>query len=337
MAMLAMRRRTDRPLDSPKIELYTHTLPSLLHTVRMQRRKCSLASKGEEMKTTIALATLSGALITCGAFLLLQESPQQAASAQQEHLPFPAPVRTEGKAVPLPGHVSKIEANKNAEVTDVLVREGDRVKKGQLLVIMKEARGTLDAAEAALEAAKLQLAVAKASATTHVDAYRRAQKLLPTAIALQELVKLASKAEAAQLQVVVAEKRVEEAKGNVKKALTEFAYFRIHARTDGAVDWLRVTPGQVGRVIPAITWGEIINLDMLQVTCSVPIATAQKLAIGRKVQVWPTPRANPLPGTITLIGWTVHPDGSVPVTVEFRNNDWVVRRNQTVVVRFGEE
>ena len=128
----------------------------------------------------------------------------------------------------------KISANVSGEITGIYVEEGDRVKKGDLLVsldreryeaAMEQAQSSLKSAEAALEKSKSELG--------------RVEELNQRGMASQ------ADLEAARADFLYRSAEVERSQAYLKQARDDLAKTSIYAPMDGIVTLLNKEPGEM--------------------------------------------------------------------------------------------
>jgi RND family efflux transporter MFP subunit len=163
---------------------------------------------------------------------------------------------------------SKVMGN----VTRILVREGDRVKKGEplLKIESKDIGAKIRQAEGALEAAKAALRNAEANFNRISDLFSRGSA---TRFEL----------DGATLQLDSAKGRVTQAKGGVKEAQTMKQYALIRAPAAGLITRKRVEVGD--QAAPGRPLLEFMDPSRLQFETFVPESKLSSLKIGRKVEV----------------------------------------------------
>ena len=128
----------------------------------------------------------------------------------------------------------KISANVSGEITGIYVEEGDRVKKGDLLVsldreryeaAMEQAQSSLKSAEAALEKSKSELG--------------RVEELNQRGMASQ------ADLEAARADFLYRSAEVERSQAYLKQARDDLAKTSIYAPMDGIISLLNKEPGEM--------------------------------------------------------------------------------------------
>lgn len=141
----------------------------------------------------------------------------------------------------------KISANVSAEIIGLYVKEGDRVKKGDLLVELDRKRY-----EAAIDRASSNLKSTQASLKKAKSDYQRSIDLFN-----QKLISLAEK-ESAEANLLLAESNVEQAKANVDQAKDDLSKTRIYSPIDGTVSKLNKELGE-------ITLGSQFQADVIMI------------------------------------------------------------------------
>ena len=209
-------------------------------------------------------------------------------------------------------------------VIDVRVVPGERIRKGQLLVVLDddEPRADVRLKEALLDSAQhaakeARRFLAKAESVTEI---LPEQRLFDARLALR-------KAEAD-------ERAAQAARGSAK---AEFEHYRVAAVLDGVVSSLDVYPGVVDR--PGTTvWGEIVDLRELDVRCELTPADADHVAVGQKAEIRATVGSEVTPGAITFVGPVADAKtGHIPVLVHFINSQERLRCGVPVSVRFTDQ
>ncbi len=128
----------------------------------------------------------------------------------------------------------KISANVSGEIIGLYVKEGDRVKKGDLLVELDRNRY-----EAAVERAKSNLKSADASLKKANSEYKRALDL-----SKQNLIS-AAEMESADANLLLAESNLEQARANLDQAEDDLSKTRIYSPIDGTVSKLNKELGEI--------------------------------------------------------------------------------------------
>lgn len=256
---------------------------------------------------------------------------QPSGTAQRTEVPAQKDREVTGKTKPSKDRYSKFGPNRNAVVRKVCVAVGDHVKKGDLLVLMAEEKGELDAATAALESAKLQLqsaTIVLKLAEHELHATERLEKNKIVSKVEKEADTL--KRDNARTKMLLAQSQVAEKRGELEKAKANFEYFHVKAETDGTVISLNVAPGQIGRTVPDINWGEILDTTEMDVECAVSQKVCSAVTVKQKVTV--RCEQETFEAVVTFVGVTVDEKGCTPVIVHVCNPNRKLRCNQAVTI-----
>jgi HlyD family secretion protein len=183
----------------------------------------------------------------------------------------------------------KITSDVSGEVVDMLVKEGDPVKKGQLLCRIKpdiyestleRVGATVSSSKANLKTSEAQLEQAKANLANADAAYARSKKLFDqNAISQQDFDAAKAQYEAAKANVTGLEENIHAAEYNVKsmeaslrEASTNLEKTYIYAPVDGTVSKLNVEKGERVVGVMGLQGTEILrlaNLNEMEVSVEV--------------------------------------------------------------------
>jgi len=166
-----------------------------------------------------------------------------------------------------------ISPKKSGIINQILVKEGDRVKKGQILV-------QLDDVDARLQVERAEAGVKQAAAT--VETYRnivpRYQKLYESQVipqqTLDELI----------MKVKVDEARLDLAKAELNLARQNLLDHRIVSPIEGVVNLKIASLGEHVNVAPKDEILKIVQMDPLEIEFYVPENLAGVIHIGSKIQ-----------------------------------------------------
>jgi multidrug resistance efflux pump len=304
--------------------------------------------------------------------LLVPQAEATPGSTESDHSLVP------GKTVPAPGHSARIAPTVLHPVVEVLVKAGDRVKKDQELVKIDddEPKADLEGKKAAVLEIKASLARLKGeprqeeqnearaalnvAEVAHEEAQRLLERLQPAwargavpeqryheARAQAAKSKAEQHAAAARLErlrkrpfsqeVAELEARVKTAEAAVKASQAELEHYTVLAGIDGIISWLDVSPGTVARP-GTTTWGEILDLSVLNVRCELAPAQADRLSVGQVAEVFADGAMSaPLKGQVANVGIAGdQATGRVPVLVRLSNPQQRLRCHLDVKVRFAE-
>jgi multidrug resistance efflux pump len=281
-----------------------------------------------------------------------------------------------GKTQPAPGKAAKIAPTVLHPVEQVLVTVGDRVKKDQPLVKIDEDEPAADmrARKAAVVELEASLARLKAEPRQHdideaeaaLETYRvgaRANKQLlerlqpawdKGAISEQRYHDARADHDRAQADARAAEARLKRlqkrpydqevaeltarvvgAKEALRSAEAELEHYTVTAPIDGIVTSLDVVPGTVSRP-GTTTWGEILDLSIIDVRCDVTPDQADQITQGQDAEVMREGRSEAMKGQVVNVGIAAdRQTGKIPVLVRVRNPDTRLRCYIDVKVRFS--
>lgn len=135
----------------------------------------------------------------------------------------------------------KINAEVSGEITQLPVKEGDRVKKGALLVRIKpdQYQAQVDRAEAGLSSAKAGLTLAASSLEKASSEYKRAQELYgKKLVSDQDYIAAKTEAQAAKSNYESAQAGVAQALASLRDAKESLFKTTIYAPMDGTISQL---------------------------------------------------------------------------------------------------
>ena len=179
-----------------------------------------------------------------------------------------------------------ISAQVPARIGQVLVRAGDRVRAGQLLVTLDAAAMTsvLNQATAGEVAAEKQQMAAQSEASLAAQTLARYQMLKDQkSVSPQEFDEIEKRAETAQLRVASYTAQTEQAKAAVAGARTQLGYTVLHAPFNGIVTARLADPGTLAA--PAVPLLQIDREGPLQLYTSVDESLIGTVHAGMKIPV----------------------------------------------------
>ena len=174
----------------------------------------------------------------------------------------------------------KISSDVSGEIIDMLVKEGDAVKKGQLLCRIKpdtyesaldRVNASVNSSKANLQNTKAQLEQARANYASAQAAFNRNKKLIDqNAISQQEFETSKAQYESALATVKAAEETVKSAEFNInsaeaslKEASENLSKTMIYSPVDGTVSKLNVEKGERVQGVQGFQGTEIMKLANL--------------------------------------------------------------------------
>jgi HlyD family secretion protein len=180
----------------------------------------------------------------------------------------------------------KISPDVSGEIIDLFVEEGDAVKTGDPLVVIKPDmyKSSLNRAEAALNSSHARLAQAQAQLIERELAYKRADQLYKSqTIPLSEFETAQAGFKVSEAEVKAAEFAVKSAEASVSEANEQLTKTRIFAPIPGTVSRLNVEKGErvVGTNMYAGTEMMVVaDLDKMEVQVDVNENDIVKVSLG---------------------------------------------------------
>jgi len=169
----------------------------------------------------------------------------------------------------------KISPDVSGEIIEMDIKEGDPVKKGQLLVVIKPDIyiQQLNQAEASLNSAKARLAQAEAKQIESELAFKRSKTLYDQkAIAMSDFESAQAAYKVADAEVRAAKFAVKSAEASVAQAQEQLVKTKIYSPMDGTVSKLNVEKGE-----------RVVGTNMYQGTEMMSVADLNKMEV--KVEV----------------------------------------------------
>jgi len=177
------------------------------------------------------------------------------------------------------------------QVKQILVKEGDHVRKGQLLLKLDDAimKQSLNAARQQLEGIKTQLAYAK-------NIYDRQNNLWEKGIGTEvQLISAKTNVDALQNQLKAAEEQV-------KVGVEQLSTAEVRSDVDGVAETVMV---KVGELFGGMGQIKIVNTGSLKVTASISETYVNKVKKGTPVIINIPDLNKKIPSVISLIGQTI--------------------------------
>jgi len=241
-----------------------------------------------------------------------------------------------GKVQPAPGKLAVIAppiTQSTFTGEDVKVHVGMKVKKKQLLIMISETAGVLDARRFDIDRAKARLKAAEVTLCYAEKALKRINALCPAkAVAEcdQELHEGAFRKAEADLAVAQKELKIAE------QALV-LATCPIAAPIDGTVISLSVRPGESsGPGRERLIWGEILDASVVEVVFKTDDSQIKEYRLKPGISI-PVLSGEPLKGKalkgeITFIKPVMDEEHQLDVLVRVDNPDGILRINEKVRV-----
>lgn len=177
-----------------------------------------------------------------------------------------------------------LSAQVMGRVEQVLVREGDAVRAGQVLVVLDDAtlRSSAEQAEAALNAAEQLQAAAQSNADLAASTLARYKQLeTQKSVSPQEMDEVTRRAEAAQAQVNALKAQAGAVKAQQSGARAMLGYTRIVAPYAGTVTARTVDPGAMAA--PGVPLIQIDSAGALELQTTVPESAIASVHKGMKI------------------------------------------------------
>ncbi|SNS42219.1 RND family efflux transporter, MFP subunit [Noviherbaspirillum humi] len=239
----------------------------------------------------------------------LEFLPQDVAQAKRRDLRQILPLSGSLRAV----NQASVKARVGGEVREVLVREGEPVKAGQVLVKMDatEYQARLDQARGALRAAEGQLDIA-------VKARDNNRTLMEKGF----ISKNAFENSASQFDIARA--NVASARGALDVAQKSLGDTVIKAPIGGIVSSRSVQPGE--KVSPDNKLLDVVDLRQMELEAAVPAADILNVSLGQEVQLRIEGLAQPLPGKVARISPATQAGSrSILIYIQVDNPDGALR------------
>lgn len=208
------------------------------------------------------------------------------------------------------------------QVKDVFVKEGDVVKKGQLLLKLDDAimRQSIIAARQQLEGLKTQLGLARIL-------YEKQNNLWQKGIGSEiQVISAKTNMETLQNQLTSAEEQV-------KVALEQLNTTNVYSDVDGVAEMVMVKRGELFAGMGQI---KIVNTSQLKVVCIVPENYINRVNKGVKVMIEIPGIGARFESTINLVGQTIESTQRGFVVEAALPASNMFKPNQTVVVKIAD-
>jgi RND family efflux transporter MFP subunit len=252
-----------------------------------------------------------------------------------------AVIHATGQVTPAPGADLSVRAPESARIAEMPKAEGDRVRRGDLLV-----RFEIPSLTADVQSRRAQVDAAQARVENAKAAQSRAHDLFDRGVAARKEVEDADR-ELADAQAALAEARATQS-----AAATSATRTTVRATFDGVVATRMHNPGDL--VDPSEIVLRVIDPRRLEVTATVPLADVPRIVVGAPAQLTSGPPPVPLtvisrpaavtPGTagapirLAFMMPTALPAGTpVEVAVDAEAHEHVVTVPVQAIVYEGEQ
>jgi len=208
------------------------------------------------------------------------------------------------------------------QVKALYIKEGDRVRKGQLLLKLDDAlmRQSLTAARQQLEGLKTQLTYARDLAERQNNLW---QKGIGTEVQLIT----------ARTNVKTLENQLKASEEQVKVAQEQVNMAQVYSDVDGVAETVMV---RVGELFSGMGQIKIVNTSRLKVTTIVPENYISRVKIGTPVQIDIPEMGKSFRSKVTLVGQTIEPTQRGFVAEAAMPSDAQLKPNQSVVVKIRD-
>ncbi|HTE12119.1 MAG TPA: efflux RND transporter periplasmic adaptor subunit, partial [Chitinophagaceae bacterium] len=210
-------------------------------------------------------------------------------------------------------------------VKEVLVKRGDKVRKGQPLLKLDDAiaRQSVVTAEQGIETIKTQLAYAK-------DIYQRQKNLWDQKIGTE--VQLLN----AQTNVQTTESQLKSAQEQLKITREQLSFTTVVSDVDGTAEIVNIRVGEVFTGVQGTTPQiSIVNNSNLKATVMIPENYLGKVNVGSKVKITLPDLNKTIDATVTVTGKSIDPvnrsffiEAKLPQSADLRPNQIALVRIQ---------
>jgi len=240
------------------------------------------------------------------------------------------------KGIARPVEKVVLSANMTGQITEILVDEGDRIRKGQLLLKMNDRSLTLEAQLYRLQAgddSSLRLwQVQAALAEEELGRYEALAKDKVTAPA--EYARARAQAELAKIHVEQEKMRLEQAKIAYQMRLAALQNARVISPLDGVVVDRLHEEGESVEVLTNLF--TVVRMDEIIIEVNLPEEAISWLKQQEEVNVrFPVFKEKDFKGKVDSISPVVDSrSGTVPVKVKVPNPDFLIKPGLQAVVTF---
>jgi HlyD family secretion protein len=248
---------------------------------------------------------MSRALLAAAIVALLLTACGKSGAGATAAVPLAAFATIANGKIDIEGGVVEIAARRFGVIKDVLVHEGDVVKKGQVLARQEDQDAILaiDSARATLVQTQSQLVLAQVNIRTAEREYERLKRLATTnSIALQQLDQAGDNVATAQAQFGIQQAAIQTARAQLAQAQYNEELTNIRAPMDGKIIRRYANPGagastlnvsnmfDLEPVLPHIVRAEIVESAVPDVRVGqeaqiVPEADPGRVSTGRVIRI----------------------------------------------------
>lgn len=287
------------------------------------------------------------ALLLWGGYGCSSASKDQGANKQNGDAPIPAVEAVQAKfgSLPLVERLSgtvrsinqvAIHPEISAPVIRVYVQNGDKVKKGKLLVKLRQDdyEKRVDAAEAQLQLAKARVDQAKASVEQVRAQYSRTQKLGEKEMASSLAVETQkAQLKGAEANLKVAEAQESQAEADLQQAQLNFSRTEVRAPVSGYVGARYAEIGM--QVSPSSQLMEVGDMDNLKIRISLTEEMSSYISVGQRavIRYGDSTNTRPLEARISRISPFLDPVTHLTVAeIDIKNPNQKLRPGMFVAV-----
>ena len=228
-----------------------------------------MESRRRMMAMTVAAALWAGACTQSTPEVVESEAvvPVRTVAAEQESIR--GVVHATGLVTPAPGAELIVIAPEAARLSEIHLGEGERVKRGDVLV-----RFEIPGAAAEVEKQAAEVKRAQAGVTNATANLTRAQDLFKRGVAARKEV------EDAERQIADAQAAVAQAEASLAAAQTVATRSVVHATFDGLIAKRYHSPGDVVEASASDPVLRVIDPQRLEVVASVPLTEVTRVVLG---------------------------------------------------------
>jgi len=240
-----------------------------------------------------------------------------------------------GVVGPLPDHSIKVSPALPGKLAKVLVTEGEKVKRGQVIAKLEDRHflEQLEQSKAAKHTAEINLQQAKAALAFAKDALERQQNLFKVeVIAKKDVLAAQNAVQNADLQISTAQSQIDAARASQSQIETELSFTQVKSPIDGQVANRFLNTGDSADTTTPIV--QIIGLDNVIVKAALPIDSPQQLKVGEHARIWSDADKQTIyDAKITVISPIIdRASNTISIQMQCRNPEGKLRDGQTVTV-----